>query len=189
MLPWVGGVMRSRTDRVMGGTSPSDANMLLRRYGRAIALEPGFTILDRSDSEDVINLLRTQHGLNDKAKRFPRKNTINEIFSKAVNKLLPVEDVVLGEFPQFTDEIEDLQKLCRAFEVYKRNRLLVDYDDLLVRLRELLDRDEGVRRRISDTYRYIMVDEYQDTNRLQADLVRKAASTHHNRMVGGDDSQ
>ncbi len=189
MLERVGALIGSRTDRVTGGTFHSVANMLLRRYGRAIALEPGFTILDRSDSEDVINLLRTQHGLNDKAKRFPRKNTINEIFSKAVNKLLSVEDVVLGEFPQFTDEIEDLQKLCRAFEVYKRNRLLVDYDDLLVRLRELLDKDEGVRRRVSEAYRYIMVDEYQDTNRLQAEIVRKIAYAHDNVMVVGDDSQ
>jgi DNA helicase-2/ATP-dependent DNA helicase PcrA len=189
MLQRVGALIGSRTDRVTGGTFHSVANMLLRRYGKAIALEPGFTILDRSDSEDVINLLRTKHGLNDKAKRFPRKNTINEIFSKAVNKLLPVEDVVLGEFPQFTDEIEDLQKLCRAFEVYKRNRLLVDYDDLLVRLRELLDKDEGVRRRVSEAYRYIMVDEYQDTNRLQAEIVRKIAYAHDNVMVVGDDSQ
>jgi len=189
MLRRVGGLIGFSSDRVTGGTFHSVANMLLRRYGKAIGLEPGFTILDRGDSEDVINLLRTQHGLNDKAKRFPRKNTINEIFSKAVNKMLPVEDVVLGEFPQFTDEIEDLQKLGRAFEAYKRNRLLVDFDDLLVRLRELLETDEGVRRRISDTYGYLMVDEYQDTNRLQAEIVRKIAATHDNVMVVGDDSQ
>ncbi|TAL10413.1 MAG: ATP-dependent helicase [Nitrospirae bacterium] len=189
MLRRVGALIGLRTDRVTGGTFHSVANMLLRRYGRAIGLEPGFTILDRGDSEDVINLLRTQQGLNDKARRFPRKNTINEIFSKSVNKLLPVEDVVLGEFPQFTDEIEDLQKLCRAFESYKRSRLLVDYDDLLVRLRELLDTDEGVRQRVSEAYRYVLVDEYQDTNRLQAEIVRRIAATHDNVMVVGDDSQ
>jgi len=189
MLRRVGALIGLRTDRVTGGTFHSVANMLLRRYGRAIGLEPGFTILDRSDSEDVINLLRTQHGLNDKARRFPRKNTINEIFSKSVNKLLPVEDVVLGEFPQFTDEIEELQKLCRAFQSYKRSRLLVDYDDLLVRLRELLDQDEGVRLRVSEAYRYVLVDEYQDTNRLQAEIVRRIAATHDNVMVVGDDSQ
>src|SRR5213594_1146132 len=189
MLQRVGALIGFRSGKVTGGTFHSVANLLLRRYGKAIGLEPGFTILDRGDTEDVINLLRTQHGLNDRAKRFPRKNTIAEIFSKAVNKILPVEDVVLGEYAHFTDEVEDLQKLHRAFEAYKRKRLLVDYDDLLVRLRELLDRDEGVRRRISDTYRYIMVDEYQDTNRLQAELVRKAASTHDNVMVVGDDSQ
>src|SRR2546426_974979 len=189
MLQRVGALIGFRSDKVTGGTFHSVANLLLRRYGKAIGLEPGFTILDRGDTEDVINLLRTQHGLNDKAKRFPRKNTIAEIFSKAVNKMLPVEDVVLAEFLHFTEEIEDLQKLHRAFEAYKRKRLLVDYDDLLVRFRELLETDEGVRRRISDTYRYILVDEYQDTNRLQAELVRKAAFTHDNVMVVGDDSQ
>lgn len=189
MLQRVGALIGARTGRVTGGTFHSIANMLLRRYGRAIGLEPGFTILDRGDSEDVINFLRAQQGLNDKARRFPRKHTINEIFSKAVNKLLPVEDVILGEFPQFTDEIEDLQTLCRAFKSYKQNRLLVDYDDLLVRLRELLDQDECVRRRVSEAYRYALVDEYQDTNALQGAIVRALAYVHDNVMAVGDDAQ
>jgi len=189
MLQRVGALIGARTGRVTGGTFHSIANMLLRRYGRAIGLEPGFTILDRGDSEDVINLLRSQQGLNDKARRFPRKHTINEIFSKAANKLLPVEDVILGEFPQFTDEIEDLQTLCRAFKSYKQNRLLVDYDDLLVRLRELLDQDESVRRRVSEAYRYALVDEYQDTNALQGAIVRALAYVHDNVMAVGDDAQ
>src|SRR2546427_4532854 len=77
----------------------------------------------------------------------------------------------------------------RAFVSSNRKRLLGNYDDLRVRFRELLETDEDVRRRISDTYRYILVDEYQDTNRLQAELVRKAAFTHDNVMVVGDDSQ
>jgi DNA helicase-2/ATP-dependent DNA helicase PcrA len=189
MLQRVGLLIGGRSDRVNGGTFHSVANLLLRRYGRAIGLEPGFTILDRGDSEDVINLLRTQHGLHDKTKHFPRKNTINEIFSKAANKLLPVGDVVLKEFPQFTDEIEELQRLQAAFQAYKRQRVLVDYDDLLDRLRELLETDEGVRRRVSESYRYIMVDEYQDTNRLQSVIVRALAATHDNVMAVGDDSQ
>lgn len=189
MLQRVGLLIGARSERVIGGTFHSVANLLLRRYGKAIGLEPGFTILDRGDSEDVINLLRTRQGLHDKGRHFPRKNTINEMFSKAANKLLPLEDVVLGEFPQFTDDLDDLKALQRAFEGYKRHRFLVDYDDLLVRLRELLETEEAVRRRISDTYAYLMVDEYQDTNRLQAELVRKMASTHDNVMAVGDDSQ
>ena len=189
MIQRVGLLIGGRSESVTGGTFHSVANMLLRRYGRAIGLEPGFTILDRGDSEDVINLLRTQHGLHDKARHFPRKNTLNEIFSKAANKLLPVEDVVLQEFPQFEEEIEDLQQLQRAFDAYKRQRLLVDYDDLLSRLRELLASDEHVRLRISESYRYMMVDEYQDTNRLQAELVRGMAFTHDNVMAVGDDAQ
>jgi DNA helicase-2/ATP-dependent DNA helicase PcrA len=189
MLQRAGLLIGARSERVNGGTFHSVANMLLRRYGKAIGLEPGFTILDRGDSEDVISLLRTQLGLHDKMRHFPRKNTIAEMFSKAANKLLPVADVVLREFPQFSEELEDLQTLRNTYEAYKRRRLLVDYDDLLVRLRELLEAEEDIRRRISDTHRYIMVDEYQDTNALQADIVRKMAFTHDNVMAVGDDAQ
>jgi DNA helicase-2/ATP-dependent DNA helicase PcrA len=189
MLQRVGLLIGARSDRVNGGTFHSVANLLLRRYGKAIGLEPGFTILDRGDSEDVINLLRTQLGLHDKARHFPRKNTINEMFSKAANKLLPLEDVILGEFPQFSEEVEELKNLQKAFDAYKRRRLLVDYDDLLVRVRELLETQEDLRHRISDFHRYIMVDEYQDTNALQAEIVRKMAFTHDNVMAVGDDAQ
>src|SRR5437899_4725985 len=86
MIQRVGLLIGGRSESVTGGTFHSVANMLLRRYGRAIGLEPGFTILDRGDSEDVINLLRTQHGLHDKARHFPRKNTLNEIFSKEIGR-------------------------------------------------------------------------------------------------------
>jgi DNA helicase II / ATP-dependent DNA helicase PcrA len=189
MLQRVGLLIGARSDRVNGGTFHSVANLLLRRYGKAIGLEPGFTILDRGDSEDVINLLRTQLGLHDKARHFPRKNMLNEMFSKAANKLLPLEDIVLGEFPHFSEEVEELKNLQKAFEAYKRRRLLVDYDDLLVRVRELLETQEDLRRRISDIHRYIMVDEYQDTNALQAEIVRKMAFTHDNVMAVGDDAQ
>ena len=189
MLQRVGLLIGARSEGVHGGTFHSVANVLLRRYGRAIGLEPGFTILDRGDSEDVINLLRTQLGLHDRTRHFPRKNTLNEMFSKAANKLLPLEHVVLEEFPQFSEEMEELGNLHKAFEAYKRRRLLVDYDDLLVRTRELLDVDEGVRRRVSDAHRYIMVDEYQDTNALQAEIIRKMACTHDNVMAVGDDAQ
>jgi DNA helicase-2/ATP-dependent DNA helicase PcrA len=97
--------------------------------------------------------------------------------------------VVLDEYPHFSEHLGDIENLRRAYTAAKRQRQLLDYDDLLVKLRELLDRDESARRAISGLYRYILVDEYQDTNRLQAELVRKLAATHDNVMVVGDDSQ
>src|SRR5439155_4246406 len=87
------------------------------------------------------------------------------------------------------EHLEDLEKLKRAYQAAKRQRQLLDYDDLLVKLRELLSGDDAARRAISQSYRYILVDEYQDTNRLQGDLIRKLAETHDNVMVVGDDSQ
>jgi ATP-dependent DNA helicase UvrD/PcrA len=189
MLKRVGMLIGSQSDRVCGGTFHSVANLLLRRYGRPIGLEPGFTILDRGDAEDLISLLRAQHGLHDKDKRFPRKGTIAEIFSKVENTLQSLEEVVLEEFPHFSEHLQDLEKLRQAYAAAKLQRQLLDYDDLLTKLRELLTREESVRETISRTFRHILVDEYQDTNRLQADVVRLLASTHRNVAVVGDDSQ
>lgn len=189
MLGRVGLLMGSKSDRVMGGTFHSVGNYLLRRYGRSIGLESGFTIMDRGDSEDLINLVRGQIGLTETNKRFPRKRTIVEMFSKCANTLQTLDDVVLGEYSHFSQFLHELTNLQKAYEVTKRQRQLVDYDDLLTRLRELLTTDELAQRRISDTFRYILVDEYQDTNRLQSEVVRNLAATHDNVMVVGDDSQ
>ena len=178
-----------QSKRVTGGTFHSVANALLRRYGRVIGLDPEFTILDRGDSEDLINLTRVQIGLGDTGKRFPRKRTIADVFSKRANTLQSLEDVLLKEYAHFGDYLSELTRLQEAYDLTKRERQLVDYDDLLLRLRELLTADERVRRKISDVYRYILVDEYQDTNPLQAELVKKMAATHGNVMVVGDDSQ
>ena len=189
MLKRAGLLIGSRSEQVSGGTFHAVANVLLRRYGRPVGLEPGYTILDRGDAEDLINLLRTQLGLNEKDKRFPRKGTIAEIFSKCENTLQSMEEIVLGEFAHFSEHLGDLEQLKRAYQAAKRQRQLLDYDDLLVKLRELLSTDDAARRTISNRYRYILVDEYQDTNRLQGDLIRKLALTHDNVMVVGDDSQ
>ena len=189
MLERAGELIGVRSERVRGGTFHSVANMLLRRYGRSIGLEPGFTILDRGDAEDLIALVRAQLGLNEKDKRFPRKATIAEMFSKSENTLRPLDEIVVEEFNHFADHLDALGQLQRGYQASKRQRQLVDYDDLLVLLRRLVMEDEGVRLTISSLYRYILVDEYQDTNRLQADVVRHLASTHQNVMVVGDDAQ
>ena len=189
MLGRVGLLIGSQCDRVMGGTFHSVANYLLRRYGRSIGLDSSFTIMDRGDSEDLVNFVRGQIGLTDTNKRFPRKRTIVDMFSKSANTLQSLEEVVLGEYAHFSQFLSELTTLQKAYDVTKRQRQLVDYDDLLTRLRELLMADEAARRRISDTFRYILVDEYQDTNRLQSEVVRHLAATHDNVMVVGDDSQ
>ncbi|MDF2458150.1 MAG: ATP-dependent helicase, partial [Nitrospira sp.] len=189
MLQRAGELIGMRSERVCGGTFHSVANMLLRRYGRGVGLEPGFTILDRSDAEDLIALVRAQLGLNEKDKRFPRKSTIAEIFSKSENTLRSLDDILMEEFSHFADHCEALGQLQTGYRAAKRQRQLVDYDDLLVMLRQLLMQDTAARQSISRLYRYILVDEYQDTNRLQADVIRNLAVSHQNVMVVGDDSQ
>ena len=189
MLRRASALLDHRCEKVSGGTFHSFANLTLRRYADRIGFASGFSILDRTDAEDGINLLRTRMGLNLKSRRFPRKRTIANIYSKAVNKGTTIEEVMLEDYSHFLQETTDLVRLHEAYQAYKRKNALMDYDDLLVYLRALLQDNPDVQEVLSQTYEYIMVDEYQDTNKIQADVVRFLAATHNNVMVVGDDSQ
>lgn len=178
-----------RCNQVAGGTFHSFANLVLRVYGRHIALAPSFTIMDRTDSEDVIQTIRSDMGLNTKEKRFPRKQTVAEIFSMTHNKQTTLNDLLELEYPHLVDVNHELAELQRRYVDFKQTKSLVDYDDLLTKLSDLLADHKEVRERLSDTYRFIMVDEYQDTNHLQSQIVRLLAATHNNVAVVGDDAQ
>src|SRR5574342_367948 len=114
MLERAGDLIGARSERVCGGTFHSVANMLLRRYGRAIGLEPGFTILDRGDAEDLIALVRSQLGINEKERRFPRKGTIMEMVSKSANTLRSLDEIIIEEVGHCADHVEDLGRLEKA---------------------------------------------------------------------------
>jgi DNA helicase II / ATP-dependent DNA helicase PcrA len=174
---------------VAGGTFHSFANTVLRRYGTAIGLQPNFTILDRSDMEDVINLIRTRMGLASKERRFPKKGTLAEIISMARNKARELGEEIEQDFAYLWDNSAEILELAGRYDAYKRERALLDYDDLLYRLVELIEQHPVIRRQLSAAYRYIMVDEYQDTNAIQARTVRLLAATHQNVMAVGDDAQ
>ena len=182
-------LMGGRCDKVTGGTFHSFANTVLRRYASLLGFANAFTILDRTDSEDAINLIRTRLGLDKKIRRFPRKQTIAKIISLAANKTTSVAEVLDSQFPYLFSELDDLSRIEEYYRQYKHERSLLDYDDLLTHLRELLRTHPEVAERLSRTYRYIMVDEYQDTNRLQAEIVRLLAHMHDNVMAVGDDAQ
>ena len=179
----------SRCNQVAGGTFHSFANLVLREFGRRIDLSPSFTIMDRPDSEDAIQLLRTEMGLNYKDRRFPRKQTVAEIFSMSLNKQTSMADLIEREYPHLCDSLDDLLQLYERYADYKKTKALLDYDDLLTKLRDLLTQQENVRERLSNLYQFVMVDEYQDTNHLQAQIIRLLAATHNNVAVVGDDAQ
>lgn len=179
----------SRCSQVSGGTFHSFANLVLRVHGRHINLASSFTIMDRPDSEDVIQTLRSDMGLNTKEKRFPRKQTVAEIFSMTHNKQIGLNELLELEYPHLVEVNHELAEMQRRYADFKQTKSLIDYDDLLIKLRDLLANHPEVRNRLSDTYRYIMVDEYQDTNHLQAEIVRLLAATHDNVAVVGDDAQ
>jgi DNA helicase-2/ATP-dependent DNA helicase PcrA len=188
MLARAAGLADSRCQRVSGGTFHSLGYGVLRKHAEAANVQRNFTVLDSSDTEDLIELLRRRMQLT-RDRHFPRKRTICAIFSMIVNKVSPLEEVLRQSYPQFVDERRALEELYGAFEEFKRARHLLTYDDLLVRLCEALEGSEELRRMLSEQYRYVMVDEYQDTNKLQARIIRLLAATHDNVAVVGDECQ
>jgi DNA helicase-2/ATP-dependent DNA helicase PcrA len=189
MLARAAALADERCQRVSGGTFHSLAYSVLRKHSDLAGIARSFTVLDQGDTEDVIELLRKQMGFAAKDRHFPRKRTVGAIFSMAVNKVVPIPDVLEREYPQHLDEGEDLEQLFRAFEQFKRERHLLSYDDLLTRLRDALENSDELRNKLSNQYRYLMVDEYQDTNKLQAQIIRLISSGHSNVAVVGDECQ
>lgn len=189
MLWRAGRLLDENCNRVVGGTFHGVANMLLRRYGERIGFGSSFTIIDRADAEGIINLLKSSLGLGKKDKRFPSRRAVINMISGSINKSIPLADLVQEHYAHLTDHLEDILILHKHFQDFKFDHGLMDYDDLLVNWKRLLIEDPEVRRAISQRFAYIMVDEYQDTNLIQADIIRLAADTHDNVMVVGDDSQ
>ncbi|HKY28368.1 MAG TPA: UvrD-helicase domain-containing protein, partial [Pyrinomonadaceae bacterium] len=188
MLARAAALADARCQRVSGGTFHALGHSVLRKFSEQAGVQRNFTVLDQVDTEDIIDLLRRQLRLT-KDRHFPRKRTIGGIFSMMVNKVMPMKKVLTQHYPQFLDERSELESLFKAFEQFKRDRHMLSYDDLLVRFREALEGSEDMRTQLSDQYRYIMVDEYQDTNKLQAQIVRLMTATHDNIAVVGDEAQ
>lgn len=181
-------ILDSRCQKVAGGTFHSFSNYILRKYSTLLDLKNNFTIIDRSDAEDVINHIRGKV-IGKQEKRFPRKGTILDIYSKAINKNMTASAVIESEYNQFSHAEEKINEISKEYITYKRANSLLDYDDLLLYLRTLLQSNEEIRKKLSNQYKYILIDEYQDTNALQADIIKLLASEHSNVMAVGDDSQ
>lgn len=181
-------VLDDRCEKVAGGTFHSFANMILRKYSKKLGIKNDFTIMDSADAEDVINHI-TVKLYPKKEKRFPKKSTVLEIYSKSVNKKIPTLKIIENEFPQFEHCAEQIIDIHKNYVNYKRENSLFDYDDMLLYLKFLMEDYPDIRKKLSNQYKYILVDEYQDTNSLQADIIKLLASEHNNIMAVGDDAQ
>jgi DNA helicase-2/ATP-dependent DNA helicase PcrA len=178
-----------RSGRVHGGTFHATAHRLLRIYGSAAGLAKDFTIIDQGDAEDLMGLSRAALGYAQKKSRFPKKETLHYVYSRHVNTGIAIEDVVAAEYPQFLDYREDLTRIYADYTSRKEERNLVDYDDLLLFWAGMLESGSELGRRIAGLYDHVLVDEYQDTNLLQARILLAMAREHRNLTVVGDDAQ
>ena len=189
MLKRASMILDERCGKISGGTFHSFANTILRKYGKLVGFTENFSILDESDAEGAIGIIRAKLGYNKAEKRFPLKHTIAAVISKSINKNTPIELILNTEYPHFMDNLDSIKLIQMEYQKYKKEKMLMDYDDLLLYFEQLLRENEEIRKRISNFYKFIMIDEYQDTNKIQAKLAYLLASEHKNIMVVGDDSQ
>ncbi len=182
-------LMKETCCRVNGGTFHSVASNLLRHYGYHLGYSANFTILDRSDSEGIINLLKSSLDLGGEGKKFPSKRVVMNIISGAVNKSVSINELMENRYAHLLDHEKDILLIRDHYQQFKFDHGLMDYDDLLVNLKKLLSEFPDIRKSISNLYSHIMVDEYQDTNLIQAEIVTLLADNHNNVMVVGDDAQ
>ena len=189
MLSRAAKLVGAASGRVHGGTFHATAHRLLRRYGQAAGLSGDFTIMDQGDAVDLMQLSRAQLGLVRKEKRFPKKETLHYIYSRHINTERLLDRIIGEEMPQFREYLEPITRIFADYTSRKSERNLVDYDDLLLFWALMLENSPELGAQVSGLYDHVLVDEYQDTNVLQARILRGMTQTHRNLTVVGDDAQ
>jgi DNA helicase II / ATP-dependent DNA helicase PcrA len=170
------------------GTFHAIGARLLRMYADSIGLDPGFTIHDREDSADLMNLMRHELGFSETAERFPLKATCLSIYSRAVNAAEPLDEVLRKQFPWCASWEQELRTLFDAYVEAKQAQHVLDYDDLLLYWGELMKVPE-LARDVGARFDHVLVDEYQDTNALQAAILSALKPDGTGLLVVGDDAQ
>jgi DNA helicase-2/ATP-dependent DNA helicase PcrA len=175
--------------RVWGGTFHRIANLVLRRHGASIGYESNYTILDSEDARDFLSVCVDEAGIDTKARRFPKAEVLQDIISFANNTDRPIADVVPRRYPHFEPLTGQIARVDTIYMERKRERNVMDYDDLLLNWKRLLMEKPEIAGIYADQFQHILVDEYQDTNKLQAEIIDLLAVKHRNVMVVGDDAQ
>jgi DNA helicase-2/ATP-dependent DNA helicase PcrA len=170
------------------GTFHSIANRLIRRYAATVGLDASFSVLDRGDGADLMDVLRHELGFSKAEKRFPRKDTCLAIYSHRVNTQRPLTDTLEDVFPWCAEWETELTRLYRAYVEKKYANQALDYDDLLLYWHEMMG-DERLAAAISAEFDHVLVDEYQDTNVLQAEILKRLRPNGEGVTVVGDDAQ
>ncbi len=170
------------------GTFHAIGARLLRLWAPVIGLEPGFSILDRGDAEDLLDLVRSDLGMAKGRARFPKKGTCLGIYSNAVNSQRPLDQVLESHFPWCAEWEGELKRLFRGFVELKQRQSVLDYDDLLLWWARMME-EASIAAQVGDQFDHVLVDEYQDTNALQASILVRMKPDGAGMMAVGDDAQ
>ena len=189
MLERVRSLVPGTSEGVWGGTFHSIGNRILRRHAERIGFRQGFTIMDREDQEDMIASVLAREGLSGTDRRFPKAEVLADIHSYSINTGFPVRKVLGEKYRYFIPLELEIERVQNLYEARKKDSNSMDFDDLLCKTLELFLTNEDVAAEYQNQFRHVLVDEYQDTNRIQAELVDCLAKKHGNIMVVGDDAQ
>ncbi len=189
MLSRASAILDHRCDAISGGTFHAFATKVLRQFGTPIGFNENFTILDRSDTESLLGKIRKEKNYGKGEKRFPQKATLASIIGKASNTGLSYAEILREDYPQFYEFKDDIETISKKYATQKKTLNVMDYDDLLHHLLTLLQTHAPTRTFLQGYFHTIMVDEYQDTNTIQAQIVKLLVNPKNNIMVVGDDAQ
>src|SRR4051812_18017809 len=189
MLDRVANLLPVDASGLWGGTFHSIGNRMLRRHGSSLGYTSGFSIMDREDQKDLINTVVSNAGIDPKEIRFPKGDVLAEIFSFAINTERPMEELLAEKFPYFLPLLDKIKDVHARYEKKKKATNSMDFDDLLEKTLRMLKQNEEIAGFYRRQFQFLLVDEYQDTNKIQADLIDTLARDHKNVMVVGDDAQ
>jgi DNA helicase-2/ATP-dependent DNA helicase PcrA len=189
MLARVEQLVTIDTRRIWGGTFHSVGNRLLRRHADAIGYRSNFSILDDEDSKEMMESAISALGIKTLEKRFPKGDVLLDIYSFVINTRTPLELELENNYPHFAMYRDEIVNVFRKYKERKRDANAMDFDDLLLHWKLLLEEHDEIAIALKRKFRFILVDEYQDTNKIQADVVDAMASERRNVMVVGDDAQ
>jgi DNA helicase II / ATP-dependent DNA helicase PcrA len=171
------------------GTFHHTGNRSIRMHAEELGLSPQFGILDQEDSRDLVKTCIQGLDLKAKERRFPSPSVVSAVISYARNACIPIEETLEKRYPYFLHHTKDIERVRALYDKRKRSSQNLDYDDLLGLWVELLERHPHARQKLVQQFRYVLVDEYQDTNRLQYQIIDHLSSHHQNLLVVGDDAQ
>jgi DNA helicase-2/ATP-dependent DNA helicase PcrA len=189
MLARVNQLMAQEIDRLWGGTFHHIAHRILRANSQLLGYERNFTIMDSEDARQLMNACISEAAIDPAGDKFPKGDILRDIASLIVNTESSCERVVFGRYSFFFHQMEGIQSVISAYHRRKKALNIMDFDDLLLNCRKLLAEHPAVSQSYAGRFEHVLVDEYQDTNIIQADIVDLLASVHRNLMVVGDDSQ
>lgn len=189
MLARVQALLPLETRAIWGGTFHSIGNRLLRRHPQEAGFRPGFTIMDREDQQDLLSAVIASAGIDTRQVRIPTAEVMADMFSFALNTERPLPAVLAQRYKRFAPLTSQIVSIQERYEARKRTANAMDFDDLLVKSVRLLRENPGIAEFYQRSFQFVLVDEYQDTNKLQADFVDLIVQRHHSLMVVGDDAQ